>query len=242
MPDVPVLYLGDYLSAPADAGLAATAYASLDRADLARWLAHWPDLHAKALAQVEYRVHPSARIHPTAILGADVIVGPGAHVWEFTTVRGHTVIGPGASVGFNCEVTNAYIGAHSVLGHRIGINRTLLGDGVHLSANVTVAAIHLTRDMTQPDRETVLRLPDGLYRCGTPRFGALIGDHTQTGMNITIGPGTAIGRHCQINSHTAIGPTHVIPDHHILSPTEPPAHRARPRRETRTPGPSAIQN
>jgi UDP-3-O-[3-hydroxymyristoyl] glucosamine N-acyltransferase len=238
VPDIPVLRLGDYLSAPADPGMAATAYASLERADLAWWLTHWPDLHAKALAQVEYRVHPSARIHPTAILGEDVIVGPGARVWEFTTVRGHTVLGAGASIGFNCEVTNAYVGARSVLGHRIGINRTLLGDGVHLSANVAVAAIHLTCDMTRPDREAVLRLPDGLYRCGTPRFGALIGDRTQTGMNITIGPGAAIGRHCQINSHTAIGPTHVIPDHHILSPAEPPAHRGRPRREAQSPGSS----
>ncbi|MGC3001737.1 transferase [Streptomyces sp. G35A] len=229
MPDGTALHLGDYLNAPAGPGLAATAYATLNRADLAWWLTHWPDLHAEALTQVPHRIHPTAHIHPTAILGNDVIVGPGARVWEFTTVRGHTVISPGASVGFNCEVTNAYIGARSVLGHRIGINRTLLGDGVHLSANVTVAAIHLTRDMTRPDRDIVLRLPDGLYRCGTPRFGALIGDHTQTGTNITIGPGTAIGRHCQINSHTAIGPTHVIPDHHILSPATPPAHHGRPR-------------
>ncbi len=71
-------------------------------------------------------------------------------MWEFATVRGHTVLGPGASVGFNCEVPNTYIGACTVLGHRIGINRTLLGDGVHLSADVTVTAIHLTRDMTRP--------------------------------------------------------------------------------------------
>jgi UDP-3-O-[3-hydroxymyristoyl] glucosamine N-acyltransferase len=184
-----------------------------------------------ALAQVDHRVHPTAPIHPTAIIGEDVIIGPGARVWEFTTVRGHTVIGPGASVGFNCEVTNAYIGAGTVLGHRIGINRTLLGDGVHLSANLTIAAIHLTRDMTRPDRDTILRLPDGLYRCRTPRFGALIGDHTQTGMNIAIGPGVAIGRNCQINSHTTIGPTHVIPDHHIVRPAAGLNHHSRPRRE-----------
>ncbi len=121
-----------------------------------------------ALARIEHRIHPTARIRPTTIIGEDLIVGPRACVWEFATVRGHTVLGPGASVGFNCEVPNTYIGACTVLGHRIGINRTLLGDGVHLSADVTVTAIHLTRDMTRPDRDTLLRLPDGLYRCRTP--------------------------------------------------------------------------
>jgi UDP-3-O-[3-hydroxymyristoyl] glucosamine N-acyltransferase len=58
----------------------------------------------------------AARIHPTAIIGDDVIIGPEARVWEFTTVRGHTLIGAGASIGFNCEVTNAYVGVGSVLG------------------------------------------------------------------------------------------------------------------------------
>ncbi|MEV5517227.1 hypothetical protein AB0L50_30685 [Streptomyces flaveolus] len=121
----------------------------------------------------------------------DVIISADVRVWEFTTVRGHTFLSPGVRVGFNCEVTNTYLGAGTVLGHRIGLNRTLVGDHAHLSADVMAAAIHLTTDMTRPNRDTILRLPDGLYRCRTPRFGALIGDRVQTGSRITLGPGTA---------------------------------------------------
>jgi UDP-N-acetylglucosamine diphosphorylase / glucose-1-phosphate thymidylyltransferase / UDP-N-acetylgalactosamine diphosphorylase / glucosamine-1-phosphate N-acetyltransferase / galactosamine-1-phosphate N-acetyltransferase len=84
--------------------------------------------------------------------------------------------------------------------------------------------------MTHLDHDVVLRLPDGLYRCRTPRFGAVIGDHTQTGTTITIGPGAAVGRHGQINSHTAIGPTRVIPAHHLITPATSPAHHARLRK------------
>ncbi|MFF8778741.1 hypothetical protein ACF07W_15905 [Streptomyces sp. NPDC015140] len=131
-------------------------------------------------------MHPSARIHPTAIIGDNVIIGAGVRVWEFTTVRGHTLLAPSASVGFNCEVTNSYLGTSSVLGHRIGLNRTIIGAHTHLSADVTVQAIHLTPHIARADREILPRLPTGLYRCRTPRFGALIGDGVQTGSRITL--------------------------------------------------------
>ncbi|MFD3572288.1 transferase [Streptomyces sp. NPDC058644] len=226
---MPALPLGDYIAPSRDADLDHTAYGQLGELDLAEFLTHWPDLHADALKQVRHRIHPTARVHPHAIVGDDVILGPHARVWEFSTVRGRTVIGPGASVGFNCEVTNSYIGQGSVLGHRIGINRTLLGADVHLSALVTVAAIHLSRDMRRPDREVILRLPDGLYRCGTAQFGALIGDNVQTGNNISLGPGVALGRGCQINSGVVLGPTRVISAGNLVAMATAPDVRVRPR-------------
>lgn len=227
---MPALPLGDYITPSQAADLARTTYGQLDDLDLGEFLTRWPDLHADALKQVRHRVHPTARVHPHAIVGDDVIIGPHARVWEFSTVRGHTVLGAGASVGFNCEVTNAYIGQGSVLGHRIGINRTLLGADTHLSALVTVAAIHLSRDMRRPDREVILRLPGGLYRCGTAQFGALIGDNVQTGNNISLGPGVALGRGCQINSGVTLGPARVITAGSIVAMPTVPDARARPRR------------
>ncbi|MGW6526688.1 transferase [Streptomyces venezuelae] len=228
---MPALPLGDYITPPQDPDLASTAYGQLSDLDLAEFLTHWQALHTDALKQVHHRIHPTARIHPHAIVGDDVIIGAHARVWEFSTVRGHTVIGEGASVGFNCEVTNAYIGQGSILGHRIGLNRTLIGADTHLSALVTVAAIHLGQDMRCPDREVILRLPEGLYRCGTPQFGALIGDHVQTGNNISLGPGVALGRDCQINSGVTLGPARVIPAGNLVALATAPDVRARSRPE-----------
>ncbi|MEV0116882.1 hypothetical protein AB0H77_27180 [Streptomyces sp. NPDC050844] len=147
-------------------------------------------------------------------------------------MRGRSVIGPGASVGFNCEVTNAYIEQGSILGHRIGINRTLLGADTHLSALVTVAAIHLSHDMRRPDREVILRLPDGLYRCRTAQFGALIGDNVQSGNNFSLGPGAVLGRGCQINSGVTLGPARVIPAGHVVATATGPDVRVRRRTGT----------
>ncbi|MFJ4781314.1 transferase [Streptomyces sp. NPDC088762] len=196
------LLLGDYVSAPARGSLPGTPYGSLDTYDLADFLACWPELHRQALAALgdAGRIHPTAFVHPQAVVGDDVIIGAGAKVFEFSTVRKGSVVCAGASVGFNCEVTAAFIGEDAVLGHRIGVNRTIVGARAHLSAGVTVAAIAMCRDMRTPDREVILRTETGLYRCGTTRFGAVIGDDTQTGNTISLGPGVAIGRHTRLNS------------------------------------------
>lgn len=139
------------------------------------------------------------------------IIGPDVKVHEFTTVRKGSVLCAGAQVGFNCEVTAAFVGEGATLGHRIGINRTILGARTHLSAGVTVTAINMTTDMRTPDREVIMRTPTGLFRSGTTQFGAVIGDDTQTGNNISIGPGAAIGRRCQITSGVTLA-IRTVPD------------------------------
>jgi NDP-sugar pyrophosphorylase family protein len=62
-----------------------------------------------------------------------VIIGPHARVWEFSTVRAGSVLCAGVSVGFNCEVTRSFLSERAILGHRIGINRTLVGADAHNS-------------------------------------------------------------------------------------------------------------
>jgi UDP-3-O-[3-hydroxymyristoyl] glucosamine N-acyltransferase len=212
-----VVRLADYLQPFTTGSLAATEYGQIGGYDLAHFLARWPDLHSRALTALgAARIHPSAVIHPTALIGDDVIIGPGVHVHEFSSVRGTTVLAAGVSVGFNCEVTSSYLGQDTVLGHRVGINRTLLGSDVHLSANVTIAAINLCTDMRHPDREVLMRHPDGLYRCHTTQFGALIGNHVQSGNNISLGPGIALGEGCRIDSGITLA-ARIIPAHHTLS-------------------------
>ncbi|MBO8201942.1 transferase [Streptomyces smyrnaeus] len=231
---MPRLRIGDYLTAPSAGMLADTPYADLDDAELADFLAAWEDWHRQALARLPHphRIHPTAEIHRTALIGEDVIIGPGVRVWEFSTVRAGSVLSAGVSVGFNCEVTRSFLGEGTILGHRIGLNRTLVGDEAHLSANVTVAAISMwSPHMSMPEREIRFRAPGGIYRCGTPRFGALLGDGVQTGNNISLGPGLAIGRYSRIASGVTLA-GRTLPERSIV--TAPHTAEARVRRRPRT--------
>lgn len=212
-----LLPLGTYVTAPTDEQLAATPYGRLHTYDLADFLARWPDLHREALSLLgDRRIHPTAFIHPQAIVSEDVIVGPHAKVYEFSTVRKGSVLCAGASVGFNCEVTSAFVGEGAVLGHRIGINRTIVGNRAHLSAGVTVAAIAVSGDMSAPEREIRLRTRGGAYRCGTAQFGAVIGDRVQTGNNISLGPGVLVGRHSQIDSGVTLA-IRAVPENSVVT-------------------------
>ncbi|MFF3764231.1 transferase [Streptomyces sp. NPDC001922] len=236
---MPTICLGDYLTAPASGMLDGTPYEHLDKSELADFLAYWEDWHRQALARLAHRIHPTAVIHPTAIIGDDVVIGPRVRVWEFSTVRAGSVLCADVSVGFNCEVTRSFLGERAILGHRVGINRTLVGADAHLSANLTVAAISMwSPHMSNPEREIILRTPDCLYRCGTPQFGALIGDRVQTGNSISLGPGLAVGRDCRIASGVTLA-ARTVSDHSVVTaPHTSSVHiRRRPARHRKASAP-----
>ncbi|MET9694804.1 transferase [Streptomyces sp. NPDC006514] len=215
--------IADYVRSPAASGLDATGYAKIGEFELSDFLTRWDSLHDDALQVVPERVHPTARIHPTAIIGEDVIIGPGVRVHEFSTVRKRSVLAAGVSVGFGCEVTHTFIGENTVLGHQVGIGHSIIGTDAHLSANLVIAAISLWNyDMRAPVKEIVLYGPgdEPPYRCTTPRFGGLIGDHVQTGSMITLGPGIAVGRHSAIAAGACMGST-IVPAGSVVRSSAP---------------------
>lgn len=209
--------LGDHITAPIEGPLADTPYGELEAAELGDFLAVWDAWHRAALTRLPHRIHPSAFIHPTANIGDDVIIGPQARVWEFCSVRAGSVLCAGASIGFNCEVTKTFIGERAILGHRIGVNRTIVGADAHLSANLTVAAISMwSEHMRKPEREIIMRGSDGLYRCGTSQFGGIIGDRCQTGNSISLGPGVVVGRDCRIASGVTLA-ARIVPSRSVIT-------------------------
>lgn len=223
------LALGDYISSPKRGEIAATPYGRLAEWDLAGFLATRPTLHREALASAAHRIHPSATIHPTAQIGDDVLIGEDVVVHEFSSVRKGSVLCAGVRVGFNCEVTGAFLGEDAVLGHRVGVNSAIVGTQAHLSANVTLAAISLCNDMRRPDREIVVRTPEGLYRCGTPAFAALVGDRVQTGNSISLGPGVIVGRGTRISSGVLLA-ARWLPADHTVTATHATDIHVRPHR------------
>ncbi|MQY14245.1 UDP-3-O-(3-hydroxymyristoyl)glucosamine N-acyltransferase [Streptomyces sp. RB5] len=231
---MPTLPLSDYISGPRSGALAFTPYGRITDLDLAAFLAGWDGIHATTLRQIPCRIDPTAQVHPNAIIGDDVIIGPRVRVHEYSTVRSGTVLCADVSVGFNCEVTKAFIGEGTVLGHRISLGRAIVGSNAHLSANVTAAAISMwSPDMRRPDREIIIRVPNGIYRCGTPKFSALIGDRVQTGCPVYLGPGAAIGRDCRLTGGVTLAGRAIPADHTVSAPQ---AGEVSVRKRRRRPG------
>jgi phenylacetic acid degradation protein len=90
-------------------------------------------------------VHPSAHVHPTAVLIGDVIVGPGAYIGPLASLRGdfgRIVIQEGANVQDTC-VMHGFPGSDTVVevnGH-IGHGAVLHGCVVRRDALVGMNAV-----------------------------------------------------------------------------------------------------
>ena len=137
----------------------------------------------------------SVRIHPTAIIEANVILGEGTSVWDNAHIRHDTIIGDQCIVGGKSTI------AYGVkVGHRCKINSSAyLCNGVTLEDGVMIAAgVIFTNDRfpraASPDlKELASSDPDEHTFKTLVCAGATIGAGSIIGCNLTIGRWAMIG-------------------------------------------------
>ena len=152
----------------------------------------------------------TVRIHPTAIIEADVVLGDGTAVWDHAHIR------RGATLGDECIVGGkSYIAYNVRIGNRCKINSLVyICNGVTLEDGVMVsAATVFTNDRfpraTTPDLSTLRPSePDDHTRPTLVREGATIGAHA------TIGNDLVIGRFAMVGMGSVV--TRSVPDFHLV--------------------------
>jgi UDP-2-acetamido-3-amino-2,3-dideoxy-glucuronate N-acetyltransferase len=132
----------------------------------------------------------SAKIHPTALIEAGVVIGDGTAVWDGVHVRAPSRIGAECIIG-----EKTYIAYGVDIADRVKINaHVYICTGVTIETGVMVGAgVIFTNDRfpraTTPDLEALLPSePDEGTPATTVRAGAAIG------AGAVVGPGLDIGR------------------------------------------------
>jgi UDP-2-acetamido-3-amino-2,3-dideoxy-glucuronate N-acetyltransferase len=150
------------------------------------------------------------RVHPTAIVEAEVLLGAGTSVWDGVHIR------RGARIGRECIVGEKTYVAYDV---RIG-DRCKLNANVYVCAGVTIedgvmVAAHtvFTNDLhpraTDPDlRALATSAPTAATLATWVRRGATIG------ANCTIGPGVELGAYCMVGMGSVV--TADVPPHALV--------------------------
>lgn len=133
-------------------------------------------------------IEKGAIVEPGAYIKGPCYIGKGTTIRHGAYIRGNVIAGENCVIGHDSELKNCILlnGAHAA--HFAYVGDSILGNKVNLGAGTKCANLKLQGD------EVFIRYDGGIIKTGLRKFGAIIGDHSQTGCNTVTNPGTLIGK------------------------------------------------
>lgn len=137
-------------------------------------------------------VHKSAKICPSAYLGAPCIIGPNTEVRHCAFIRGTALVGADCVVGNGVELKNVILFDHVQTPHFNYVGDSILGYHCHMGAG------SVTSNVRSDQKEVIVHNGTEQIKTGLEKFGAMLGDYVEVGCNSVCNPGTVIGRHSNV--------------------------------------------
>ena len=136
-------------------------------------------------------VHRTARIAPTAFLGAPCIIGANTEVRHGAFIRGSALVGENCVVGNSVELKNVILFDKVQVPHYNYVGDSILGYQAHMGAGSVTSNVKSDKSLVViHGREEI---PTGLKK-----VGAMLGDFVEVGCNSVLNPGTVVGRNANI--------------------------------------------
>ncbi len=137
-------------------------------------------------------ISKSAKVFPSAYIGAPCIIGANTEVRHCAFIRGSALIGEGCVVGNSTEIKNCIIFDSVQIPHYNYVGDSVLGYKSHLGAGA------ITSNVKSDKTPVAVSTPDGKIQTGMKKFGAMVGDFTEVGCNSVLCPGTVLGKNCTV--------------------------------------------
>ena len=153
-------------------------------------------------------VHKSAKVFPSAYLGASCIIGPETEVRHCAFIRGSALVGANCVVGNSVELKNVILFDHVQTPHYNYVGDSILGYYSHMGAG------SITSNVKSDKQLVVVHNGEEQIETGIKKFGAMLGDHVEVGCNAVCNPGTVIGRNSNVYPTTCV--RGVIPENSIV--------------------------
>jgi NDP-sugar pyrophosphorylase family protein len=141
-----------------------------------------------AILEGRIYVAEGAHIEPTAYIQGPCYIGPGAEVRHGAYIRGDVYVGAKAVVGHTSEVKGSILFDEAKAAHFAYLGNSILGRNVNLGAGTKLANLPLKRKEVR----VVCPLSGRVVSTGLKKFGAIMGDDSQTGCNAVLSPGTLL--------------------------------------------------
>ena len=137
-------------------------------------------------------VHKTAKIAPTAYLGAPCIIGAGTEVRHCAFIRGSALVGENCVVGNSVELKNVILFDNVQVPHFNYVGDSILGYKSHMGAGSVTSNVKSDKTLV------VVKNGEEKIETGMKKFGAMLGDFVEVGCNSVLNPGTVIGRNSNI--------------------------------------------
>ena len=152
-------------------------------------------------------VHKTAKVFPTAYLGAPCIIGPNTEVRHCAFIRGSALVGADCVVGNSVELKNVSLFDHVQTPHYNYVGDSILGYYSHMGAG------SITSNVKSDKTLVVVRDGSEKVETGLKKFGAMLGDYVEVGCNSVLNPGTVVGRHSNVYPTSCV--RGVVPENSI---------------------------
>jgi len=153
-------------------------------------------------------LEPGAYIKGPCILGENCTVRHGAYI------RGDFIAGDGCVIGHDTEIKNSLFFDNVHAAHFAYVGDSILGSHVNLGAGTKCANLKF-------DYSNIIVTVEGKkIDTGLHKFGAIMGDLSQTGCNSVTNPGTLFGQ--RVFCYPCMNVGGFIPSDHIVKPSEHP--------------------
>ena len=155
-------------------------------------------------------VHHTAKVAPTAFLGAPCIIGAETEVRHCAFIRGSALVGRNCVVGNSVELKNVILFDNVQTPHYNYVGDSILGYRSHMGAGSVTSNVKSDKTLvTVKDPATGEAVETGLKK-----MGAMLGDYVEVGCNSVLNPGTVIGRHSNIYPTSCV--RGVVPENSIF--------------------------
>lgn len=135
-------------------------------------------------------------IESGAMVKSPAIIGDCCEVRQAAYLRGYCLAGDRCVLGHATEIKHSVFFNDAKAGHFAYLGDSILGTNANLGAGTKFANLKMVKG------NIIIRHNGERIDTGRRKFGAILGDESQTGCNSVTNPGTIFGKHCMLMPNT----------------------------------------
>jgi NDP-sugar pyrophosphorylase family protein len=167
-------------------------------------------------------VDKDVEIDTYAKIKGPALIGKGCEIRHGAFIRENVIVGDNCVVGNSTELKNSVLFNNVEVPHFNYVGDSILGNYAHLGAGAKISNVLLLKHKKERVEQFKKNAADGIFALelkevkikissdewistGLRKFGAIIGDYAEIGVNTTINPGTVLEMNMFVPSSVSIG-------------------------------------